>query len=78
MKPIISENKKQYSLKNNFSNPALAFNKETNMTTFGGSGQEPTNNFSPGQNSEELLQKYKNTYEKMYSKESSAKNIRIQ
>jgi hypothetical protein len=35
------------------------FNKETNMTTFGGSGQEPTNNFSPGQNSEELLLKYK-------------------
>lgn len=48
------------------------------MTTFGGSGQEPTNNFSPGQNSEELFLKYKNTYEKMYSKESSANNIRIQ
>ncbi len=35
-------------MKNNYSNPAFALNKETNMTTFGGSGREPTNNLSPG------------------------------
>ena len=65
-------------MKHTFSNPAFAMNKETNMTTFGGSGQELTNNFSQGQNSEELLLKYKNTYENMYLKESSSNNIKIQ
>jgi hypothetical protein len=35
-------------MKHTFSNPAFAMNKETNMTTFGGSGQELTNNFSHG------------------------------
>lgn len=49
------------------SHPKINANRETNMTTFGGSGQEAV---SPGQNSEQLLNNYKNTFENQQTKDS--------